>query len=50
MHRILRIISYTMRIDRAQVGKARQAVKNELEKMKLGQLTCREAVVEAAKM
>jgi hypothetical protein len=32
------------------VGKARQAVKNELEKMKLGQLTCREAVVEAAKM
>lgn len=33
-----------------QVGKARQAVKNELEKMKLGQITCREAVVEAAKM
>jgi len=32
------------------VGKARQAVKNELEKMKLGQLTCKEAVVEAAKM
>ncbi|GBF90613.1 proteasome subunit alpha type-3 [Raphidocelis subcapitata] len=32
------------------VGKARQAVKNELEKMKLGQLTCREAVVEAAKI
>ena len=34
----------------AAVGKARQAVRNELEKMKLGQLTCREAVAEAAKM
>lgn len=33
-----------------QVGKGRQSVKNEMEKMKFEQITCREAVVEAAKM
>jgi len=32
------------------VGKGRQSVKNEVEKMKFDQITCREAVVEAAKM
>ncbi len=32
------------------VGKGRQSVKNEVEKIKFDQITCREAVVEAAKM
>lgn len=32
------------------VGKARQSVKTEIEKLKLAEMTCREAVVEAAKV
>jgi hypothetical protein len=32
------------------VGKARQSCKNEIEKIKFDQITCREAVGEAAKM
>jgi hypothetical protein len=33
-----------------QVGKGRQSVKNELEKMKFDEITCREAVMKAAEM
>ena len=32
------------------IGKGRQYAKTELEKLNLGELTCREAVVEVAKM
>uniref|UniRef100_A0A7S0YIX0 Proteasome subunit alpha type-3 n=1 Tax=Polytomella parva TaxID=51329 RepID=A0A7S0YIX0_9CHLO len=32
------------------VGKARQAAKNEIEKLKLTEMTCREAVIEAVKI
>lgn len=32
------------------VGKARQAAKNEIEKLKLSEMTCREAVIEAVKI
>jgi 20S proteasome subunit alpha 7 len=32
------------------VGKGRQAAKNEIEKLKLAEMTCREAVMEAVKM
>lgn len=32
------------------VGKAKQAAKTEIEKMKLSELTCREIVKEAARM
>jgi 20S proteasome subunit alpha 7 len=34
----------------AAVGKGRQGAKNEIEKLKLSELTCREAVVEVAKI
>eukprot|EP01121_Diplochlamys_sp_Union-15-3_P006064 TRINITY_DN1650_c0_g1_i5.p1 TRINITY_DN1650_c0_g1~~TRINITY_DN1650_c0_g1_i5.p1 ORF type:complete len:177 (+),score=35.49 TRINITY_DN1650_c0_g1_i5:119-649(+) len=32
------------------IGKGKQAAKSEIEKLKLSELTCRQAVVEAAKM
>lgn len=32
------------------VGKGRQSVKTEIERLKLDQMTCRQAVVEAAKV
>ena len=34
----------------AAVGKGRQLARNEIEKLKLSEMTCREAVVEAAKI
>jgi 20S proteasome subunit alpha 7 len=32
------------------VGKGRQAAKTEIERLKLGELTCRQGVLEVAKM
>jgi hypothetical protein len=32
------------------VGKARQAAKNEIEKLKLSEMTCKQAVMEAARI
>ncbi len=32
------------------VGKARQAAKNEIEKLKLTEMTCKQAVMEAARI
>jgi 20S proteasome subunit alpha 7 len=32
------------------IGKGRQAAKTELEKLKLSEMTCRQAVVEIARM
>jgi 20S proteasome subunit alpha 7 len=34
----------------AAVGKGRQAAKTEIERLKLGELTCRQGVMEVAKM
>lgn len=34
----------------AAVGKGRQAAKNEVEKLKLGEMTCREGIKAVAKM
>ncbi|RWW03939.1 hypothetical protein GW17_00032868, partial [Ensete ventricosum] len=34
----------------ATIGKGRQAAKTEIEKLKLSEMTCREGIIEVAKM